>query len=465
MRGALLLLLSLLSFCWSEPALEEALLELPKLELHAHIHGSLRRSTMVELASQLNMTAGMKVSLDKYDHGVADKPFELFPIVHAIVSSKEVVTRIVTEIIEDYQSQNCIYLELRTTPRALRDGTTMEEYLRTVLDVISAYNAQRRDQMLVKLVVSIDRSKRYSEAVEALELAKKLAMRGDERLIVGIDFSGNPLGGRFEDFRPVLEDARSFGFNLTIHTAEARALSEPPPETDGADETSAILAFRPDRIGHLLYAQERHFQQVRRREIKIKIKIKLKKEKEIVGRKYPPLPGLPSAAAAHPLLIFLVPLLSAAGGPQGDGAGPAGGDLPHDGLLPAGPDVLRQPPALPPPGCAAPASVGQHGRQRRLLDEPDGRALARDAGFRPGPRGGARPASERAGLRLRDGRGAGAAAGELLEAGGGAGGGPARPRPAPRPAGPPDRSRRRGRGRHVPPLHHVDAELGRTCAG
>lgn len=250
-----------ISYSLAQDGIEEILTRMPKLEMHAHLHGSVRRSTLIELAALANMSTAMKTSLNQYDHGVADRPFELFPIVHSIVTSKQVVRRIVLEMIEDYQQQNCIYLEIRTTPRSLPDGTTMAEYLSLITELIAEHNVRAADRMLVKLIVSIDRSKKFAEAQEALELAKSYMYAHEQKVIVGVDFSGNPLGGRFDDFVSIFQSARASGLNITIHTAEMRALSEPVDHED-RDETEAILSFGPDRLGHLLYPMDRHFTQV-----------------------------------------------------------------------------------------------------------------------------------------------------------------------------------------------------------
>jgi len=65
--------------------------------------------------------------------------FEIFKIVGQVLTDLETLYRIVREIIEDYAKQNCIYLELRSTPKPLnlKKGSIekggMQEYINTVL--------------------------------------------------------------------------------------------------------------------------------------------------------------------------------------------------------------------------------------------------------------------------------------------------------------------------------------------
>jgi adenosine deaminase len=265
---------------------------LPKVELHAHLHGSIRYSTILDFihneielekekmksleASNMTIVTDvdkwleaekkvLQLTLQYADHGNSDKPFEIFPIIHHIIKKREQVRRILKEMIEDYKNENTQYLEIRTTPRALMDGTTMREYVELLVQIIYEHNQemrvifhnhtdtalrQRSHPMLVKLILSVDRGRKSMEGNDIIELAQSLAYFPSgptdsdvrEKVIVGIDFSGNPLGGRFYDFEDTFANARRLGFNLTVHAAEVKELST---ETgDRPDETSFILNFR-----------------------------------------------------------------------------------------------------------------------------------------------------------------------------------------------------------------------------
>ncbi len=282
---------SQLSGC-SEDLHSKVLERLPKFELHAHLHGSIRYTTILDflkteiemekMKSHSDLNDGIELSaelrqwleaekrvlqltLQDSDHGNANKPFDIFPIVHKIIKRRDQVQRIIREMIIDYSRQNTVYLEIRTTPRILADGTTMKEYVELLVKEVYNHNLklkegfEKTDQnanssnysnMLVKLILSVDRGRKSNEAFEIIELANNLAYypvglltAEREKVIVGIDFSGNPQGGRFPDFENVFIAARNMGFNLTIHAAEMKDLSI-IGQGEKEDETSFILDFK-----------------------------------------------------------------------------------------------------------------------------------------------------------------------------------------------------------------------------
>lgn len=215
---------------------------LPKVELHAHLHGSIRMSTIVELAAARN------IKVDTTSTLTLEQCFKLFGTVHKVISTIDTVKRITLEVFEDYMAEDTIYLELRTTPRSLADGTTAEAYVETLVKLIEDHNIQRGHIMLVKLVLSIDRGKSFKEAVDISELAGDFRFISNStefpvKTIVGIDFSGNPNGGRFEDFSPLFDTAKERGLGVTIHTAEVQELSDSVDPVTEQDDTGSILTF------------------------------------------------------------------------------------------------------------------------------------------------------------------------------------------------------------------------------
>jgi adenosine deaminase len=92
------------------------------------------------------------------------------------------------------------------------------EYCELVTSVIEAHNLRHGDTMTVRLLLSIDRSKSIDENAETLEIAVRMLSR--DSVVVGVDFSGNPHSGRFDDFVSMLRICRDAGLFITVHAAE-----------------------------------------------------------------------------------------------------------------------------------------------------------------------------------------------------------------------------------------------------
>ena len=131
---------------------------LPKVELHAHLHGSARLCTIADLAppgvDQALLTSDTERSLEGC--------FAIFGAIHRTVTTLAAVRRITAEVLSDFAAENVKYLELRTTPRALADAD-IEGYVRAVLDVLEQFELAARDRgtafpLVPRLILSIDLS-------------------------------------------------------------------------------------------------------------------------------------------------------------------------------------------------------------------------------------------------------------------------------------------------------------------
>lgn len=90
---------------------------------------------------------------------------------------------------------------------------TKESYLAAVLSVIN----EPRDDIIVRLIVSIDRRNTLEEAYEAVDLATKFRSQN----VVAIDLCGDVSKGSFAALKPAFDKAKSLGFKITLHFNEA----------------------------------------------------------------------------------------------------------------------------------------------------------------------------------------------------------------------------------------------------
>lgn len=262
-----------MEWCWKQP----------KIELHAHLNGSIRQSTLLELARVVGEKGGdLEQVILKNDRSLVEC-FRLFDLIHVLTTDHATVTRITKEVIQDFASQNAVYLELRTTPKKNEaKAMTKRSYMDAVINGLMAVdtvdvsfvpsnvkiesfsrtssshnNEMGRKHIYVRLLLSIDRRESTAAAMETVELALELRDLG----VVGIDLSGNPVVGEWDTFSQPLHFAKEQGLSVTLHCGEVK----------NQKEVQAMLDFVPQRIGHAIFLEEEQWKQLKASKIPVEI--------------------------------------------------------------------------------------------------------------------------------------------------------------------------------------------------
>lgn len=217
---------------------------LPKVELHRHLEGSLRLMTMVEIARQHGVTvpdsvynlSGL-VQVQDQDPLTFANFLEKFKTLRLFYRSPDVIHRVTREAVEDAARDNIRYMELRFTPVALSraEGFPLHDVMDWVLD--SAREAARQNNIKVRLIASVNRH-------ESVELAEQVAWLAAERIkdgLVGMDLAGNEAEFPSTPFHEIFREAKQAGLHVTIHAGEWG-----PPE----NVRDAIENLGAERIGH-----------------------------------------------------------------------------------------------------------------------------------------------------------------------------------------------------------------------
>jgi adenosine deaminase len=223
-----------------------ALARLPKIDLHRHLEGALRLTTLHEIVSQydLGLPTESLEALRPYVQVTKDTTdyrnfLDKFNYLRRFYQSPEWIQRLAYEAMEDAARDNVRYLELRFTPPALAKarGFRLEE----VADwVISAADQACRNypEMRVWLIANVNRH----EPLEVAEQVVQLALDRKDRGFVGLDIGGDEVNfPSIQPFVPLLRSARDAGLRLTVHAGEWTG-----PES----VREAIESLNPGRIGH-----------------------------------------------------------------------------------------------------------------------------------------------------------------------------------------------------------------------
>lgn len=241
--------------------------EMPKIELHAHLNGSLKMDSIKELGLELygeNSTEFLQRIHDftYFDESrgnckeyTLDRCFQKFSFMHELTSTRKGLQLATEMVVRDFALDNVIYLEIRTTPK-MNDNMTREEYLEIILQTIQT--CIERYNIRLKLLISIDRSQGADVANDIIHLA--ISMRNKyPGLVKGVDLSGNPKKEHFRDFAPILKKAKIANLKLALHCAEV----------NNEMEAQEMLDFDFERCGHGTYLTAQQIEQCMKQNITI----------------------------------------------------------------------------------------------------------------------------------------------------------------------------------------------------
>ena len=216
---------------------------LPKVDLHRHLEGSIRLTTLLEVrrahGRPLPDTGKLPelVQVNPADKYTSENFLSKFQTLRLFYRSPEIIDRITRETIEDAAKDNVRYLELRFTPVALSRAGSFS--LAEVMDwVVAAANETEQEYHIkTRLIASVNRQESLEQAAEVAQLAVDRRDKG----IVGLDLAGNEAQLTGLPFAGLFKEARQMGLHITIHAGEWG---------DAQNVRMAILDLEAERIGH-----------------------------------------------------------------------------------------------------------------------------------------------------------------------------------------------------------------------
>jgi adenosine deaminase len=218
------------------------LLTLPKAHLHLHFTGSMRHSTLVELAARDGivlpdaLVEDWPPRLTATDEKGWFRFQRLYDVARSVLRTDDDVRRLVREAAEDDLADGGRWLELQVDPSgyAARFGG-ITAFLELVLDAVTSTSDELGIGMAV--VVAANRTRHPLDARTLARLAAQYSGRG----VVGFGLSNDERRGNTADFAPAFRIAERAGLLLVPHGGE---LLGPESVRLCLDELHA------DRLGH-----------------------------------------------------------------------------------------------------------------------------------------------------------------------------------------------------------------------
>ncbi len=220
---------------------KEIIRKIPKVELHDHLDGGLRPSTIIELAEKegIKLPSNDPVELARWFHRGANRKslalyLEGFSITVSVMQKKDALKRIAREAIIDRAEENIVYTEIRFAPTLCTEkGLNLEEVVESVLEGLEEGSAETGTVYGLILCAMRDRK----DSLEIAELSVAFRSRG----VVGFDIAGDEYGHPPKRHIEAFEFIRNKNFNITIHAGEAFGIES---------IWQAIQVCGAHRIGH-----------------------------------------------------------------------------------------------------------------------------------------------------------------------------------------------------------------------
>ena len=228
-----------------------SVLDLPKAHLHLNFTGSMRITTLRDLAARHGLrlppalTTRWPPHLDAHDERGWFRFQRLYDAARACVRDESDMRRIVREAAQDDAREGSRWLEIQVDPTSYAPfvgGITPA--VEIVLDEAQAVSAESGTQVAV--VIAASRMRHPLDARTLARLAARHAGDGPGK-VVGFGLSNDERRGRTSEFAHAFAIARKAGLASVPHAGELL----------GADHVAvAAEHLSPDRLGHGVRAVE-----------------------------------------------------------------------------------------------------------------------------------------------------------------------------------------------------------------
>jgi adenosine deaminase len=198
----------------------DTFLDWEKVDLHRHLAGSLRLSTLREIAREHDLLEADEVGelaslvrVDEHDPHRPDFFSSRFDTLYKYFLDQVSIERFARELIEDAAADNVRYLELRLAPEAIASQGSFP--LEAVCEwVISSANAEAEARAVeVRYLLSFTGHEPAAIAQAITDLAVSLRPKG----VVGLDLAGYQRHPASSSFAGMLQAAREHSLGIAVH--------------------------------------------------------------------------------------------------------------------------------------------------------------------------------------------------------------------------------------------------------
>lgn len=217
----------------------------PKVELHRHLEGALRFSTVLELARKAKMDVPAEPMQQRQQFLVETPMKDLGTVLNkfwatqSLLSSKEVIKRIAYEAVEDAYLEGIRLLELRYAPTFIQKNHEDLSFEDIHLAILEGLKEAQKFPIGVGLICTFQRTLPVQTSMNVLDF-----VLDTKNSWIGVDLADDEDGYPAKEFVALFEKAKKNNLKITIHAGESNTHQSPLNVID------AIELLHADRIGH-----------------------------------------------------------------------------------------------------------------------------------------------------------------------------------------------------------------------
>ena len=208
----------------------EEIQNMPKIELHLHLDGSVNLDLASKLSNlPLETIKEKMVAKDKCQNLTEYLTKFDFPI--SLMQTKENLIKIAKTLIQDLENDNVIYAEIRFAPmQHINKGLSLDEIILAILEGLKS------EEVKTNLILCLMRNHDYETNLNVINLAEKYLNKG----VCAIDLAGDEIKYDINNFQKLFKTAKEKHIPFTIHAGE----------TSSSTAVITAINYGAKRIGH-----------------------------------------------------------------------------------------------------------------------------------------------------------------------------------------------------------------------
>jgi len=259
-------------FYYTKARLLWEIIQLPKIDLHRHLTGSINAELARKIAAKYDVDLPT-YSIAELHSIITSKPkplsqydyFRRWKILNKLFISQESTYEITMEIIKKASEDNVIYMELRMGPREFLNHNyknskfTFYHFLEAINSAV--HDGEKKFGTITRCILGVSKGETIAKVknINTINNFFRSIIRNISKYypdcFVGVDLNGIEEDGEdYNRYKYFFDMARDSSLKTTVHSGELGS---------NRNVENAIRILKPDRIGHgLATTKQRHLMEI-----------------------------------------------------------------------------------------------------------------------------------------------------------------------------------------------------------